>query len=265
MAEIGPPVRSGFTRVAIPSEHGGWSLTLEPAILGLLVAPSGAGVALAGAALAGFLLRTPLKLSVGDRLRGRHLPRTRQADIASSIYAIALTALVALAILAGSHTFWVPLVLAIPLFAGELAFDVRSRSRRLVPELAGTVGIGSAGAAVVLAGGGSARMAAAVWIVAAARAIAAIPFVRLQLRRGKHQPFQRWPSDVAQAVAGTIALAGMPIADLPVSGPAAIIGLGLFHLSASRRPVPPVPVIGAQQVALGLTVVLIAGLGLRAP
>jgi hypothetical protein len=251
--------------VAIPSEHGGWSLTLEPAILGLVVAPSGAGVALAAAALAGFLLRTPLKFSVGDRLRGRYLPRTRQADIASSIYATALAGLVVLAVLAGSHPFWVPLVLAIPLFVGELAFDVRSRSRRLVPELAGTVGIGSAGAAVVLAGGGSVRMAAAVWIIAAARAIAAIPFVRLQLRRGKHQPYQTWTSDAAQALAVMIALSGVLIAGLPVSGLAAIIGLGLFHVVAGRRPVPPVPVIGAQQVVLGLTVVLIAGLGLRAP
>jgi hypothetical protein len=32
--------RSRLRSVALPSEHGGWGLTLEPAVLGLLVAPS---------------------------------------------------------------------------------------------------------------------------------------------------------------------------------------------------------------------------------
>ena len=58
--------RPVWRTVAIPSEHGGWGLTLEPALLGLLVAWSGAGVCLALAALVGFLARTPLKLAMVD-------------------------------------------------------------------------------------------------------------------------------------------------------------------------------------------------------
>ena len=59
----------------IPSEHGGWGLTLEPALLGLLVAPSIAGGALAIAAFLAFLVRTPLKVLLVDRRRHRELDR----------------------------------------------------------------------------------------------------------------------------------------------------------------------------------------------
>ena len=51
-------VRAGWRSVAIPSEHGGWGLTLEPVLLGLVVAWSGAGVALGVAAFTAFLVRT---------------------------------------------------------------------------------------------------------------------------------------------------------------------------------------------------------------
>ena len=46
--------RAGWRAVAMPSEHGGWGLTLEPVLLGLLVAWSGAGVALGIAAFSAF-------------------------------------------------------------------------------------------------------------------------------------------------------------------------------------------------------------------
>ena len=57
----------------MPDEHGGWGLTAEPALLGLLVAPSWAGAALGIAAFLAFLVRTPLKLVLVDRWRGRWL------------------------------------------------------------------------------------------------------------------------------------------------------------------------------------------------
>lgn len=60
--------------VALPVEHGGWSLTLEPVALGLLVAPSRAGFLLAVATVGAFLLRHPLKIVADDRRRGRRGP-----------------------------------------------------------------------------------------------------------------------------------------------------------------------------------------------
>ncbi|RLE22124.1 MAG: hypothetical protein DRJ50_08160, partial [Actinobacteria bacterium] len=51
--------RSPWRSVAIPSEHGGWGLTGEPILLGLLLAFSWAGAAVGAAALLAFLVRTP--------------------------------------------------------------------------------------------------------------------------------------------------------------------------------------------------------------
>jgi hypothetical protein len=75
----GAEARSPLRAVALPTEHGGWGLTAEPALLGLLVSPSVAGVALGLGALVAFLARTPLRVVLVDRWRGRDLDRTRLA------------------------------------------------------------------------------------------------------------------------------------------------------------------------------------------
>ncbi|MGH8978936.1 MAG: YwiC-like family protein, partial [Acidimicrobiia bacterium] len=82
--------RAPWRSVAIPDEHGGWGLTAEPALLGLLVAPSWAGVLLAAAAFLAFMVRTPLKVVLVDQWRRRRLPRTR---VAARIAAVELAAL----------------------------------------------------------------------------------------------------------------------------------------------------------------------------
>src|SRR5512136_2263107 len=61
--------------VALPAEHGGWGFLAEPVILGLVLAPSAAGVCLALAALAAFLARHPLRLLLLDRRKGTRYPR----------------------------------------------------------------------------------------------------------------------------------------------------------------------------------------------
>jgi 4-hydroxybenzoate polyprenyltransferase len=252
-------------QVAIPSEHGGWSLTLEPALLGLIVAPSLAGAALAVAALLGFLLRTPLKLVFVDRRRGRTLPRTELATRAAVGYLVLLVAALTIAATLGEPSLWPPLIIALPLFAVEFAYDVRSKSRRLIPELVGTIGIGAVVAAIVLADGGQPSLAYGLWMISAARAVAAIPFVRLQLRRSKDQAASVLRSDAAQGLAVLVAAAGVAAAGAPVAAVFAIAGLAGFHVVSSRLAVPKVAVIGAQQVVLGLTVVLITGLAAVAP
>ena len=45
--------RVRWRAVGVPSEHGGWGLTLEPVLLGLLVGFSGAGVAIGTATFLG--------------------------------------------------------------------------------------------------------------------------------------------------------------------------------------------------------------------
>lgn len=254
-----------FRSVALPAEHGGWSLTLEPVVLGLLVTPSLAGAALGGVALVGFLARTPLKIFFVDRYRGRHLPRTKLAGRVGAIELVFFVGLLALATATGSIRFWIPLLIAAPLIAIEVWFDVRSQSRRLIPELAGTVGVASMAAAIPLAGGDTALVAVGLWCVAAARAVATIPFVRLQLRRAKDQAHNHRTSDAAQAVAVCAAAIGWAFDAVPTAGMVAIAGIATIHTWLARRAPPATPVLGAQEVVFGLTVVLATSLGALAP
>lgn len=254
-----------YRQVTLPTEHGGWSLTLEPALLGLIVAPSLAGAALAGAALVAFVLRTPLKLVFVDVRRGRRLRRTELAMRVAAGLALVVAALVVTAAFTGESALFWPLVAAIPLVAIEFAYDIRSKSRRLAPELLGTIGIGSVVAAIVLADGGTSALAYGLWAVVAARAVAAIPFVRVQLKRAKRQRADVGGSDAAQALAVAVAIGGVVFADAPVAAVGAIAVLAAFHGVAARLRVPRVAIIGAQQVVLGLTVVLTTALAAIAP
>jgi hypothetical protein len=209
--------------------------------------------------------RAPLKLALVDHLRRRDLARTRLARRVAAVEIALLLGLVVLALLLAEASFLWPLALAAPLVLIELWYDIRSRSRRLVPELAGVIGVAAVAAAIVLAGGGTNRLAAGLWCVAAARAVAAIAFVRVQLRRSKGQAPTRWLNDGFQVVAlGGVAIGWMADA-ISTAGVVAIAALALVHTVLVRRPVPSTPIIGAQQVVFGLAVVLTAGLGALAP
>ena len=258
-------IRTELHAVAVPSEHGGWGLTIEPALLGLLVAPSWPGVALAVAALVAFVARTPLKCALVDRWRHRRLPRTVLAEKVAALEIALLVGLVVVAAATASGAFWVPVLMALPLVAVELWFDMRSRSRRLLPELAGAIGIGGVTAGIVLADRGGSAFAAALWCIVAARAIASIPFVRVQLCRYKQQPYRRNASDVAQGLAVVVAGSAAALDGRMLAGLVAIVGLGLFQIWAVRRPAPQAGMLGAQQVVVGLTVVLVTALGALAP
>jgi hypothetical protein len=260
------PEPATIRSVAIPTEHGGWSLTLEPVLLGILVNSSWAGIVIGIATFLAFLARTPLKISLVDRHRRRTLGRTRMARRVAAIEVTMLLGLAALTpLLADGLAFLWPLLLAAPLVAIELWYDIRSRSRRLIPELAGTVGVASVAAAIVLADGSPDRLAAGLWCVAAARAIAAVAFVRVQLRRSKSQPHTLWLSDGFQLLALAAVGVGWLLNAISAAGAIAIGILALVHTVLVRRPVPAVPILGAQQVVLGLAVVLTAALGALAP
>lgn len=252
-------------RAAIPSEHGGWSLTLEPAILGLLVAFSAAGCALTLAAVLAFIARTPLKIALVDSHRGRWLERSRLAVRILTWESVVAIALVGFAVATTEGPFYWPVVLAAPLIALELWHDMRSRSRYLVPELAGSIGIASIGAIVALAGGVSSGVAGGLWLIMAARSVATIPFVRLQLQRSKVRAAQAWHSDSAQVGAIALGVVGWLTGLLPPAALVPIVGLAAFQFVAVRRPPPRAAVIGTQQVVLGLTLVLIAALAVLAP
>lgn len=249
--------RPSWRTVALPSEHGGWSLTAEPALLGLIVAFSGSGLALAGAAMLAFVARTPLKVVLVDRWRHRWLDRSRLALRIAAIEVAMLVALAVIAVVSTDHRFWPPLAIAAPLVLLELWYDMRSRSRRLIPEIAGTIGIGSVAAAVALAGGESNLISYGLWCVIAARSVAAIAYVRCQIMRAHSRPAPRWHSDIGQLAALAAVAIGWAVDAVPAAAVAAIALLGIFNAAALTRPPSKAVVIGVQQTVFGVFIVAI--------
>lgn len=258
-----PAARSTLRSVAMPTEHGGWGLTIEPGLLALLVEPSVAGALLAVAAVLAFVARTPLKLVLVDRWRGRSLPRTRLATRVAAVELVALAALLAFAVALAERPFWVPLLVAAPFVAIELWFDMRSRSRRLVPELAGAVGVCSVATAIVLAGGGDTRLAFALWLIPAARVASTIPFVRAQVARLHGRPTD--PRVLVASDAACLVIAATAVVLEPaVVGGAVVIGAALVYQRISaRRPVPRPAVLGMRQMLLGLAVVAVTAISVH--
>ncbi len=261
-SETATPDRSvSWRSIALPTEHGGWSLTAEPALLGLLVAWSAPGLALGAAAMVAFVTRTPLKLVLVDRFRHRWLARTR---LAAQIAVVEVAVLVALVVSAANaaEPFWLPFAVAAPLVGVELWFDMRSRGRRLIPELAGSIGIGSVATAIALAAGSSTSMAWGLWVVIGARSVAAIPYVRTQILRTKSRPTPKWHSDTAQlAAVGSVAL-GWAFDLVPVAAVVVIGLLAIINLVALRLTPKPAVVIGMQQMVFGIAVILTTALAL---
>jgi hypothetical protein len=256
--------RAAWRSVAIPDEHGGWGLTAEPALLGLLVAPSWAGVLLGVAAFLAFMVRSPIKVLLVDRWRHRRLARTRLAARITAAELAVLLALATITVVLAGLSWIAPVALALPLVGTELWFDMRSRSRRLLPEVCGSVGIASVAASIVLAGGAGAQLAAAVWVLLAARDIAAIPFVRVQIARLRHRVFSVKTSDWAQIGGAVVAAVAVSIDRSVALGALAIVALVVAQLVWVRRPPVPAKVLGLRQLFLGLGVVALTAWGVAA-
>jgi hypothetical protein len=250
--------------VVIPSEHGGWGLTLEPGLLGLLVAPSIGGAALALAAFIAFLVRTPLKVLLVDRRRHRELERDQLARRVLTVELLALATAVVVAFARAGAEWLVPFAIAVPLFAVELWFDARSRSRRLTPELCGAIGICATAASIALAGGEGYALAFALWLVLAARAAASVPFARVQVQRLHGQPPSLRVSDVAQLAGGALAAIAVAVDDAVLAGAVAVVIVALVQLGWSRGPARPALAVGLSQLAFGLSVVLATAIGVTA-
>ncbi|HQV56833.1 MAG TPA: YwiC-like family protein [Ilumatobacteraceae bacterium] len=247
--------RSLLRSVALPTEHGGWGLTTEPVLLGLIIAWSLSGLALGIAAIAAFLVRTPLKLALIDRRRGRVLPRTK---VATKLAAAELALIGALGLFAGLRSGWqwlVPVLIAAPFVAVQMAYDIRSRGRRLIPELAGTVGIAAIAAAILRADHQPWGLAIAVWMVLVARAIVSIPFVRTQVFR-LHRGTTDFASTYAWQAVGVAVAGAALVADSSVWGGVATVALiAVLDVLMLQRPPIPAKVNGYRQMALGFLLV----------
>jgi hypothetical protein len=259
-----PLARSPWRSVVVPSEHGGWGLTLEPALLGVLVAPSIAGAALGVAAFLAFLVRTPLKVLLVDRHRHRELDRDHLARRVVAVELVLLVAMVVVAFARAGAEWVVPFAVALPLFAVELWYDARSRGRRLVPELCGAVGINAVVASIALAGGEGYGLAIALWLVLAARAVASVPFARAQVQRLHGAPPGPLAGDLAQVAGIAIAAVAIAVDTAVTAGAVAVLVVAAVQFAWSRGPARPAIAIGLSQLAFGLVVVVATAIGVIA-
>lgn len=173
--------------VALPAEHGGWVLIIEPIVLGLLVAPSIGGLFIGTGAFACFLARHPIRLALGDRRKDWTLKRTALADRFALLYITLAVIFFAIAVTKLSKEFFLPLVVAAPLVFVQLIYDGLGYSRGLIPEIAGALAVGSISTAISLAGGWPRQTAYALWIIVACRHVPTILYLRVLLSRRRHR------------------------------------------------------------------------------
>lgn len=256
-----PRQRSALKAVALPSEHGGWGLTGEPILLGLLLAPSWAGLLIGMAGMVGFLARTPVSLVLVDGFRHRDLERTRLARRVAAVELAVLAVLVLGATVLAGPTVWWPVLIAVPLVSVQLWFDRRSRSRRLLPELAGAVGITSLVAAITLAGGGEVAVAVGAWAILAARALTSIPFVKSLVMKLHGKATAQWTLVAWDLVAVAIVTVAAVLEPALTAGAAAVVAVVALQRLSTLQPPPRPTVTGIRQTIMGVAVVMVTWLG----
>lgn len=249
--------------VALPVEHGGWGMLAEPLVIGLVLAPTLAGLGLALAALGAFLVRHPLKLALSDWRRGTHYPRTVLAAKVAAAYGLVTLVGLVLAAWRAPTAAWLPVLFAAPLGLLQLWYDARLQGRQLLPELLGGVALGAGASALMLAGGWGMAPALAAWGLLAARAVASVLYIRARLRLDRDQPASRWPGlamhVAALGLAVALALRGwgpwLGVAALAVLFVRAVHGLSPWH----RRVRPQV--VGFTELAYGTLTALLLCVG----
>jgi len=242
----------------MPAEHGGWAFLGEPVLLGLLVAPSVAGVLWVLAAVAAFLTRQPLRLAVGDRRRGERHPHTVQAERAFVVLMLVAGACGAAAAFVRPIGVWPGFVFGLPLAAMAIGADLSLRSRELLSELAGALALACLATIVAQAGGWSAMPALALAGILAARIVPSVLYVRARLRLERGERIAPLAVMIAHAVA-ILAVAGLVSRGLaPRLTLAIMVTLaGRAALGLSRwRPRFTAPALGVSEVVYGLLVVL---------
>lgn len=250
--------------IALPTEHGGWSLVLEPVVLGLLVAFSGAGLLLGLAAFFIFLTRHPLELAWRDRRRGKRYPRTAWAERFAVGYGSVALLAGGTAFVVAAHGFWQPLLLAIPLAIVQLVYDAQNRRRELVPEVVGAIAIAAVAPAITLADGWAMAEAFALWGILIVRVVGTILYVRARLRLEQGGTPPTLPAQMAHGI-GVWVVAGLAALDLApwlaVVAMGVLLARSLHGLSRFRYPAPRAAIIGIQEVIFGAMTVILVALG----
>ena len=258
--------RAAARSVALPAEKGSWSLVSEPILLGLLAAPSSAGVALAVGAFAMFLCNRPLKVILADRRRGRTYERTALARRFLAIYGVVAVAGFAAGLALGGWRPFAPLAAAVPLLALFAFYDQRP-GRHWQAELAAPVAFAAIVAAMALADGWAWLPALGLWGFMMARAVPAVLFIRARLRLDKDKPAAPGESLAAVfaahllavvAVAGLVWLGGLPW--LAAVATVVLLARAVWGLSAWRWR-SSVVALGFLETGFGILAVVLVAIG----
>ena len=240
--------------IALPVEHGAWGFLFEPALAGLIIAPSLAAPFILLLVVGAFLMRQPLKFLLGDWKQGRSLPRTAVARRFALIFGgIALAGLLGSLFFAPLTSF-IPFVVVAPLVVYLIAQDVSRQSRELLPELLAAFALASSVAVFAIADGWNYIAASALWAIMSARLIPSVLYVRSRLRLEKGKQFSALASTVSHILAfvlvGAFYYWGLS-SILTVLMSAFLAGRAAFGLSRFRKPAKA-KAIGIQEVIYGV-------------
>lgn len=261
--QAGLPAPVRLRPVALPGEHGGWSLLLEPIALGLLIAPSLTGLFLSLAAVAAFLTRHPLKLAIGDLRRKRNTRRTTLAKRFVLLYSAVAVLSFAFGLVTTHTSFLLPLIVAAPFVIVQFIYDAKGQSRALLPEISGAIGIASIATAISLAGGMSAPVAWALWALLATRAVPTIMYlrVRLQRLRGNAEPSTAPLTTHVMALVIGIVLAAMGLISRLAVGALAVLLVRAVAGLSSKDLTVRAKTLGLRELLFGVVFVLAAAAG----
>jgi hypothetical protein len=236
--------------VFLPKEHGSWSLALEPLVLGLLIAPSPAGGALATAAFAGFLARRPLKTALTTDRPARR--RTAALTLAA-LGCLATTGLAEAAMLGGVAALW-PLLLVAPLGGLFAYFDAQNEARAAAAEIVGCSAFALLPTALATLAGWSAPAALALALIAFTRSLPTVLTLRFCLRSAKGESPSPALAPVCAAIAASALAFAWSLRLVPMLSVAAATVLLLRSLwfTSPWRPGWPARRLGMLEAALGV-------------
>jgi hypothetical protein len=255
--------RVNMRSVALPSEHGGWGFLLEPVLLGMLVAPTWAGLALSSSMLAIFLVHQPFKIALKDHLKGRRVARTIMAERFALGYGLLGLVSFGVAWQLAEYPFAEPFLIALPLMGVQLYHDARNHSRDLLSEMSGAVALATIAPALARLAGWSFGAALVLGVLLVGRNIPSILYVRARLRLERQTTINPTLPWLAHGVtlATVLGLCAINASPWLVLGAMMMLtaraGLGL---SSYRRPARAVQ-IGVREVLFGLATVTLIALG----
>lgn len=249
--------------VALPVEHGAWSLWFEPVLLALLIAPSRTGMFIALLSLASLLIRQPLKVMLIDLRKGKMYQRTRQGALFVCLYAC-IAAVAALAVFwRGDHHAFLPLMPAYVVAAIVIwRFDVGGKGRDWLPEVLAAAIMSTFAVGICLAGNWAWDQSAAVGAIVLARAVPAVVYVRARLRQIKSgHDSQLLPIALhTAALCAVFVLYWLALAPLLAVVAALVLLARAVHFLRRGTLISP-RTVGIQEVALGIIYVALVAAG----